>query len=128
MGPRLSLTAPYLVSYPLGHRDEKMVDYYCKLSPKDYKAFERLNREQLEKVLRFVEDYTTEPTTQATTAAVPSNFGEEISIGSSIYVWAHRCERLNKIAEMYERVYCFEKIDEEQGNYQLLKFVEDYTR
>lgn len=74
----------------MGHRDEKMVDYYCKLSPKDYKAFERLNREQLEKVLRFVEDYTTEPTTQATTAAVPSNFGEEISIGSSIYVWVHR--------------------------------------
>ena len=111
-----------------GHRDEKMVDYYCKLSPKDYKAFERLNREQPEKVLRFVEDYTTEPTTQATTVAVPSNFGEEISIGSSIYVWVHRCERLNKIAEMYERVYCFEKIDEEQGDYQLLKFTEDYTR
>ena len=105
-----------------------MVDYYCKLSPKDYKAFERLNREQPEKVLRFVEDYTTEPTTQATTVAVPSNLGEEIRIGSSIYVWVHRCERLNKITELYEHVYHFEKIDEVQGDYQLLKFTEDFTR
>lgn len=63
-----------------------------------------------------------------TTAAVPSNLGEEIRIGSSIYVWVHRSERLAKMAEMYERVYHFEKIDEEQGNYQLLKFTEDYTR
>lgn len=111
-----------------GHRDEKMVDYYCKLTSKDRKAFEVLKREHPEKVLRFVEDYTTEPTIQATTASVPSNLGEEIRIGSSIYVWVHRTERLNKIAEMYERVYHFEKIDEEQGNYQLLQFTEDYTR
>ena len=34
----------------------------------------------------------------------------------------------NKIAEMYERVCHFEKIDEVQGDYQLLKFTEDYTR
>ena len=111
-----------------GHRDEKMVDYYCKLTSKDRKAFEVLKREHPEKVLRFVEVYTTEPTIQATTASVPSNLGEEIRIGSSIYVWVHRTERLNKIAEMYERVYHFEKIDEEQGNYQLLQFTEDYTR
>lgn len=67
-------------------------------------------------------------TANSTTTAVPSNLGEEIRIGSSVYVWVHRSERLNKIAEMYERVYHFEKIDEEQGNYQLLKFTEDYTR
>lgn len=111
-----------------GHRDEKMVDYYCKLTNKDRAAFARLQRNSPEMVLRFVEDYTTEPTTQATTVAVPSNLGEEIRIGSSIYVWVHCCERLNKIAELFERVYHFEKIDEVQGDYQLLKFTEDYTR
>ena len=108
-----------------GPRDEKMVDYYCKLSPKDYKAFERLNREQPEKVLRFVEDYTTEPTTQATIAAVPSNFGEEIRICSIIYVWVHRSERLAKMAEMDSRLYIYKGIDEVQGEYRLLKFIEN---
>lgn len=111
-----------------GHRDEKMVDYYCKLSPKDYKAFERLNREHPENVLRFVEDYTAEPTTKTTTAAIPSNLGEEIRIGSSVYVWVHRTERLAKMADMDSRLYVFNGIDETQGEYQLLKFIEDYTR
>ncbi len=45
-----------------------------------------------------------------------------------VYVWIPRSERLNKIAEVYEQVYLFEKVDEEQGDYQLLRFIEDYTR
>ena len=111
-----------------GHKDETMVDYYCKLTPKDDKAFRHLLQLHPECVLQLTTDYTTESTAKTTTAAVPSNLGEEIRIGSSIYVWVHRSERLNKIAEMYERVYHFEKTDEEQGNYQLLKFTVDYTR
>lgn len=108
-----------------GHRDKKMVDYYCKLSPKDYKAFERLNREQPEKVLRFVEDYTTEPTNQATTASAPSDLDKEIRIGFIIYVWVHRSERLAKMAEMDSRLYIYKGIDEVQGEYKLLKFIEN---
>lgn len=43
-------------------------------------------------------------------------------------MWIPRSERLNNIAEVYEQVYLFEKVDEEQGDYQLLRFIEDYTR
>ena len=60
-----------------------------------------------------------------TTAAVPSNLGEEIRIGSIIYVWVHRSERLAKMAEMDGRLYLYKGIDEVQGEYQLLKFIEN---
>lgn len=43
-------------------------------------------------------------------------------------MWISRSERLNKIAEVYEQEYLFEKVDEEQDDYQLLRFIEDYTR
>lgn len=93
-----------------------MVNYYCKLTSKDYKTFEHLKRNNPDKVLRFVEDYASNEA-MPQPASKPLELGKEIEIGRSIYVWVHRSERLNMIAEMYERVYCFEKIDEEQGDY-----------
>ena len=112
-----------------GHRDEKMVDYYCKLTNKDRAAFARLQRNSPEMVLGFVEDYaTSEPTPQASTAAAPSNLDEEVRVGTSIYVWTHKNERLKKMAEMEERLYVLDRIDEQDGDYRLLKFIEDNIR
>ncbi len=107
-----------------GHKDEKMVDYYCKLNNKDRAAFARLQLKSPEKVLRFVEEYATgELTQQTTAAAVPPNLGEEVHVGYSIYVWTHKNERLKKMAEMEERLYVFDGIDEQEGDYRLLKFM-----
>ncbi len=110
-----------------GHKDEKMVNYYCKLTSKDYKAFEHLKRNNPDKVLRFVEDYASNEA-MPQPASKPLELGKEIMIGRNIYVWVHRSERLTKEAEMYDRFYEFKGVDEEQGEYQLLKFKKDESR
>lgn len=59
---------------------------------------------------------------------VPSNLGKEIEIGRSIYVWVHRSDRLSKETEMYNRFYELKGVEEEHGEYQLLKFIFDNSR
>lgn len=66
--------------------------------------------------------------TEKQASDVPSNLGKEIEIGRSIYVWVHRSDRLSKETEMYNRFYEFKGVEEEQGEYQLLKFIFDNSR
>lgn len=110
-----------------GHKDEKMVNYYCKLTSKDYKASEHLKRNNPDKVLRFIEDYARNET-MPQPASKPLDLGKEIEIGRNIYVWIHRSDRLSKKTEMYARFYEFKGVDEEQGEYQLLRFIKDDCR
>lgn len=110
-----------------GHKDEKMVNYYCKLTSKDYKAFEHLKRNNPDKVMRFVEDYASNEA-MPQPASKPLDLGKEIMIGRSIYVWVHRSDRLSKETEMYNRFYELKGVEEEHGEYQLLKFIFDNSR